>query len=61
MGEQELYMMSDERAKDEVGAGNMLKKHGNMEKTVDDYADTIKQLGARSNELIEGGHPDRLE
>lgn len=59
MSEQELYMISEERAKDEVGAGNMLKKHGNAEKTVDDYADTIKQLGDRSHELIERGHPDR--
>lgn len=59
MSEQELYMISDERARDEVGAGNMLKKHGNTEKTVDDYADTIKLLGDRSRGLIEAGHPER--
>ena len=58
MSEQELYMISDERARDEVGAGNMLKKHGNMEKTVDDYAETIKLLGDRSRGLIEAGHPE---
>lgn len=59
MSEQELYMISDERAKDEVGAGNMLKKHSNMEKTVDDYAETIRQLGERSRDLVDAEHPDR--
>ena len=59
MSEQELYMMGEDRAKDEVGANNMLKKHGTLEKTVDDYAETIRLLGERSRNLIEEGHPDR--
>ena len=59
MSEQELYMMGEDRAKDEVGANNMLKKHGTLEKTVDDYADNIRNLGERSRNLIEEGHPDR--
>ena len=60
MSEQELYMMGEERAKDEVGANNMLKKHATLEKTVEDYAEVIRQLGERARKLIEEEHPDRL-
>ena len=59
MSEQELYMMGEDRAKDETGANNMLKKHGNMEATVSSYADTIRQLGDRSRSFGEEAHPDR--
>ena len=59
MSEQELYMISEERARDEVGAGNMLKKHANMEKTVEDYADVVRQLGDRARQLIDQDHPDK--
>lgn len=58
MSEQELYMISDERARDEMGAANMLKKHSNMERVVEDYADTIRQLGERSRKFLDDGHPD---
>ena len=59
MSEQELYMISEDRARDEMGATNMLKKHGNMERVVEDYADTIRQLGERSRKFLDEGHPDR--
>lgn len=58
MSEQELYMMSDDRAKDEMGASNNLKKHGNLEKTVEDYAETVRELGERARNLADEGHPD---
>ena len=58
MSEQELYMMGDGRGKDEVGADNMLKKHSTLEKTVEDFADTVRHLGERSRELGEQEHPD---
>lgn len=51
--------MSDERARDEVGAANMLKKHANTEKTVEDYAEVVKQLGDRARQLIDENHPDK--
>lgn len=60
MSEQELYMMGEDRAKDENGANNMLKKHGTLEKTVEDYSETIRVLGERSRTLIDESHPDRL-
>eukprot|EP00106_Octopus_bimaculoides_P014006 XP_014781448.1 PREDICTED: spectrin beta chain-like [Octopus bimaculoides] len=59
MSEQELYMMGEERAKDEIGAQNMLKKHQNLESAVEDYADVVRQLGERSRNLIEQEHPER--
>ena len=59
MSEQELHMISEERARDEVGAGNMLKKHANTEKTVEDYADVVRQLGDRARQLTDSDHPDR--
>lgn len=58
MSEQELYMISEDRARDEMGATNMLKKHSNMERVVEDYADTIRQLGERSRKFLDDGHPD---
>ena len=59
MSEQELYMMGEDRAKDEMGANNMLKKHSTLEKTVEDYSETIRSLGERSRILTEENHPDR--
>lgn len=58
MSEQELYMMGEERAKDEIGAQNMLKKHQNLESAVEDYTDVVRQLGERSRTLIEQEHPE---
>ena len=62
MSEQELYMMTStkDRARDEFAARNLLKKHDSMEKTVEDYADTVRSLAERSRKLIEENHPDRL-
>ena len=36
----------------------MLKKHATLEKTVEDFAETIRQLGERSRELGDQEHPD---
>ena len=60
MSEQELYMMGEERAKDEIGAQNMMKKHQTLENNVEDYAEEVRKLGERSRELMEEEHPDRL-
>ena len=61
MSEQELYMMGEERSKDEIGAQNMMKKHQNLEKAVEDYADVVRQLGERSRNLMETDHPERWD
>ncbi|CAH2324922.1 spectrin beta chain, non-erythrocytic 2 isoform X1 [Pelobates cultripes] len=58
MGEQELHMMSEEKAKDEIGAQAMLKKHLVMEQALDDYAETIHQLANSSREMVSRSHPE---
>ncbi|XP_075425832.1 spectrin beta chain, non-erythrocytic 2 isoform X1 [Ascaphus truei] len=58
MGEQELHMMSEEKAKDEIGAQAMLKKHLVMEQALDDYAETIHQLANSSRDMVSRGHPE---
>jgi len=58
MGEQELYMMNDDRPKNEFGAENMINKHENLQKTIDDYEDTIRGLAERNRDLIDNNHPD---
>ncbi|CAG2100104.1 unnamed protein product [Medioppia subpectinata] len=57
MSEQELYMMVDDRGKDEFSAQNLMKKHESLENAVEDYAETIRQLGETSKQLIHEEHP----
>ncbi|XP_064119290.1 spectrin beta chain-like isoform X5 [Macrobrachium nipponense] len=58
MSEQELYMMVEDRGKDEISAQNLMKKHQSLENAVDDYAETIRQLGETAKHLINEGHPE---
>ncbi|KAG7470399.1 spectrin beta chain, non-erythrocytic 1 isoform X2 [Solea senegalensis] len=58
MSEQELYMMSEEKAKDEQSSVSMLKKHQILEQAVEDYADTVHQLSITSRGLVAAAHPD---
>uniref|UniRef100_T1IQM9 Spectrin beta chain n=1 Tax=Strigamia maritima TaxID=126957 RepID=T1IQM9_STRMM len=58
MSEQELYMMVEDRGKDEFSAQNMMKKHQVLENAVEDYADVVRQLGESAKELISDGHHD---
>uniref|UniRef100_A0A665T3N2 Spectrin beta chain n=1 Tax=Echeneis naucrates TaxID=173247 RepID=A0A665T3N2_ECHNA len=58
MSEQELYMMSEEKAKDEQSAVAMLKKHQIVEQAVEDYAETVHQLSKTSRGLVADGHPE---
>uniref|UniRef100_A0A8C0JCV3 Spectrin beta, non-erythrocytic 2 n=1 Tax=Chelonoidis abingdonii TaxID=106734 RepID=A0A8C0JCV3_CHEAB len=58
MGEQELHMMSQEKAKDELIAQAMVKKHLVMEQALDDYAQTIHQLSNQSRDMVASEHPE---
>merc|ERR1719264_1413151 len=49
--------MVEDRGKDEFSAQNLMKKHGTLESTVDDYAETIRQLGETARQLIADEHP----
>ena len=58
MSEQELYMMVEDRGKDEISAQNLMKKHETLEQSVEDYADTIRQLGETARQLTTENHPN---
>ncbi|XP_048215584.1 spectrin beta chain, non-erythrocytic 2 isoform X2 [Perognathus longimembris pacificus] len=58
MGEQELHMMGQEKAKDELSAQAEVKKHQVLEQALADYAQTIHQLAASSQDLIDHEHPE---
>ncbi|XP_069036320.1 spectrin family protein isoform X2 [Lepisosteus oculatus] len=58
MGEQELHMMSEEKAKDEQSAMAMVKKHQIVEQALEDYAQTIHQLANSSRQMVTGEHPE---
>jgi spectrin beta len=57
MSEQELYMMVEDRGKDEISAQNLMKKHESLEQSVEDYAVTIRQLGETARQLIAENYP----
>ncbi|KAM6157995.1 spectrin beta chain, non-erythrocytic 2 [Rhynchocyon petersi] len=58
MGEQELHMMGQEKAKDELSAQAEVKKHQGLEQALADYAQTVHQLAASSQDMIDHGHPE---
>ncbi|CAB1316083.1 unnamed protein product [Coregonus sp. 'balchen'] len=58
MGEQELHMMSEEKAKDEQSALVMVKKHQTLEQALEDYAQTIHQLANSSRTMMTSEHPE---
>ncbi|MEQ2258451.1 hypothetical protein XENORESO_019866, partial [Xenotaenia resolanae] len=61
IGEQELYMIADEKAKDEQSAMLMLKRHMILKQAVDDYADSIQKLSDRAQKMFAEDHPDGEE
>ncbi|XP_065222375.1 spectrin beta chain isoform X1 [Planococcus citri] len=58
MGEQELYLMIEDRGKDAISCQNLIKKHDTMEQAVENYADTIRQLGETARQLTSEMHPE---
>uniref|UniRef100_A0A3B5A4I7 Spectrin beta chain n=1 Tax=Stegastes partitus TaxID=144197 RepID=A0A3B5A4I7_9TELE len=61
IGEQELYMIADEKAKDEQSAMLVLKRHMILKQAVDDYADSIQKLADRAQKMFAEDHPDGEE
>ncbi|CAG13137.1 unnamed protein product [Tetraodon nigroviridis] len=55
--EQELYMIAEEKAKDEQSAMLMLKRHTILKQDVDDYADSIQKLSDRAQRMFAQEHP----
>ncbi|XP_036006665.1 spectrin beta chain, erythrocytic isoform X1 [Fundulus heteroclitus] len=58
IGEQELYMIADEKAKDEQSAMLMLKRHMILKQAVEDYADSIQKLSERAQKMFAEDRPD---
>uniref|UniRef100_A0A8C3CG31 Spectrin beta chain n=1 Tax=Cairina moschata TaxID=8855 RepID=A0A8C3CG31_CAIMO len=58
MGEQELHMMAQEKAKDELSAQAMVSKHLVLEQALRDYAHTVHQLSVQSRDMVAAGHPE---
>ncbi len=58
MSEQELYMMVEDRGKDEFSAQNLMKKHEALETAVEDFSGSVRALGESARGLIADGHPD---
>lgn len=59
MSEQELYMMQDERGKDEFSTQNQIKKHERLQNDIDQFADTIRDLASKAQMFIEENSPLR--
>ncbi|CAF4272574.1 unnamed protein product [Rotaria magnacalcarata] len=53
LGEQELYMMSEERGKDELSTQTFIRKQQTMEQTIENYSDILRELGDRAKSLIQ--------
>ena len=59
MSEKELFLLGDERGKDEEHVQNLLKKHQILEKEINDYDETIKELGDEAKKMIDEEHIER--
>jgi len=59
MSEQELFLLGDERGKDEEHVQKLLKKHQAIENAINDYEDTIKGLGNEAQKMIDEEHVER--
>ncbi|OZC09778.1 hypothetical protein X798_03181 [Onchocerca flexuosa] len=57
MSEQELYMMQDERGKDEFSTENQIKKHERLQQDINQYADTIRNLAAQAQKFVDEKRP----
>ncbi|XP_051941422.1 spectrin beta chain, erythrocytic isoform X2 [Hippocampus zosterae] len=58
IGEQELYMIAEEKPKDEQSAMLSLKRHNIVKQAVGDYADSIRNLSERAQRMFAEDHPD---
>ncbi|KAM9777423.1 spectrin beta chain, erythrocytic [Neosynchiropus ocellatus] len=58
IGEQELYMIADEKPKDEQSAMLNLKRHLILKQAVDDYANSVRRLADRAQKMFAEDHPN---
>ncbi|CAF1170255.1 unnamed protein product [Adineta ricciae] len=53
LGEQELYMMSEERGKDELATQTFIRKQQTMDQTIENYTDILGELDGKAKKLNE--------
>ncbi|KAJ8340937.1 hypothetical protein SKAU_G00332280 [Synaphobranchus kaupii] len=58
IGEQELYMISDDKAKEEQNVMLMFDRHLIQKQNVDGYADSVQKLADRAQKMLAEDHPD---
>ncbi|KAK9410404.1 spectrin beta chain erythrocytic [Crotalus adamanteus] len=58
ISEQELYIGTDEKPKDEESGIVMLKRHLRQQRSIEEYGKNIKQLASRAQKLLAAGHPE---
>ncbi|ETE72727.1 Spectrin beta chain, erythrocyte, partial [Ophiophagus hannah] len=58
ISEQELYVGTDEKPRDEESGIVMLKRHLRQQRSIEEYGKNIKQLASRAQKLLSAGHPE---
>uniref|UniRef100_A0A8C3V5V0 Spectrin beta chain n=1 Tax=Catharus ustulatus TaxID=91951 RepID=A0A8C3V5V0_CATUS len=58
LGERELHMLAQDKAKDEPGAQAMLSRHLGLEQELRDYGGTVELLAQQGRAMAASGHPD---
>ncbi|CAF4253713.1 unnamed protein product, partial [Rotaria magnacalcarata] len=53
LGEQELYMMSEERGKDELATQTFIRKQQTIDQTIDSYSNILSELNDRARNLVD--------
>ena len=59
MSEQELFLLGDDRAKDEENVQKIQKKHRALDNAIVDYEEAIKELRCVAKDLVNEQHPER--
>ncbi|XP_066196282.1 spectrin beta chain, non-erythrocytic 2-like, partial [Sylvia atricapilla] len=58
LGERELHMLAQDKAKDEPGAQAMLSRHLGLEQELRDYGGAVELLAEQGRAMAASGHPD---
>jgi spectrin beta len=53
LGEQELYMMSEERGEDELSTQTFIRKQQTIDQPIENYSEILRQLDDKAKKLID--------
>ncbi|CAF2887520.1 unnamed protein product [Rotaria sp. Silwood2] len=60
LGEQELYMMSEERGKDELATQTFIRKQQTIDQTIENYRNILHELTERARNLLDNLNQSNL-